>query len=256
MLKRPVLDIRSTGRTDARFDERDEVEENLIVALRRAITFVAQHVGIEDAAGLERAEGSADYIAMREALVNLLIHQDYRDPSAAGQITLVPDGMTVFNPGHSLVSPERLSDGYRSQSRNPLIARAFRLIRYAELGGTGLMSLQRAWRQAHRKPPRFNSSEKNNTFSLDLSWKKLPVVADPRWLDRLGVAISTETSRALELLLQAGAVTTQEVASGTGLPAEDASHVLRTLLVQALAIESDGTWRASESALRVWTSSP
>lgn len=254
LLRRLTLDIRSTGRTEARFDDRDEVEANLVIALRHAVNFVYAHLGIDTPSGLEMTAGSPEYIIIREALVNLLIHQDYREPSAAGQITLMPDGMRVFNPGHSLVPPERLSDGYRSQSRNPLIARAFRLIRYAELGGTGLTSLQQACRKARRRPPRFHSSESKNTFALDLSWKQLPEVADPNWLDRLGVALSTDAARVLEILLQAGALSAQEVASGTGLLVEETDQSLRLLLVQALASESGGTWRASESALRVWAS--
>jgi hypothetical protein len=40
----------------------------------------------------------------------------------------------LFNVGHSLVDSKELTKGGRSQSRNPLIARALRLIGFADLG--------------------------------------------------------------------------------------------------------------------------
>src|SRR4030095_16411165 len=97
--------------------------------------------------------GSADYIAMREALVNVFIHQDYSDSSAAAQIEIQSERSTFFNPGRSLVSGTALLEGGKSQARNPLIARALRLIGFAELAGSGLRELQRVWRNAKRRPP-------------------------------------------------------------------------------------------------------
>ncbi len=73
-----------------------------------------------------RRRRSADYIAMRECLVNLFIHQDYGDARTAGQIEITPDRAMFFNAGKSLVDDPALAEGGRSQSRNPLISRALR----------------------------------------------------------------------------------------------------------------------------------
>jgi hypothetical protein len=65
-------------------------------------------------------------------LINQFIHQEYGDPTAPAQIVIRPGETVLFNVGHSLVDSEQLSKGGRSQSRNPLIARALRLIGFAD----------------------------------------------------------------------------------------------------------------------------
>ena len=83
---------------------------------------------------------------MREALVNLFIHQDYADKKAAAQVDIAPGVVTFFNPGFSLVGRDELPVGVKSQSRNPLIARALRLIGFAELAASGLRNLNASGR--------------------------------------------------------------------------------------------------------------
>ena len=134
--------------------------------------------------------GPADYIAIREALVNLFIHQDYSDRSAAAQIELTPDRAVFFNAGRSLVTAEGLIQGGKSQSRNPLVARALRLVGFADLAGSGLRELQRVWRSAKRRPPKIVSDKTANTFTLTLDWREVPNTYDKFWKDRLGVQLT------------------------------------------------------------------
>ncbi len=52
---------------------------------------------------------------MREALVNLFIHQDFTDESAAAQVEISPEKVVCFNTGKSLVKQRALIEGGRSQ---------------------------------------------------------------------------------------------------------------------------------------------
>jgi predicted HTH transcriptional regulator len=124
--------------------QRELVEaENLLLALRRAVAFLSEALAInaivpED---LRRMDGAADYLSIREMLVNLIIHQDYGDPRTVAQIELYADKMTLTNAGYSLVAQDELLQGGKSQSRNPLIARALRAIGFAEISGSGIRAL-------------------------------------------------------------------------------------------------------------------
>ena len=91
-----------------------------------AIQFFGKHVGIGGVTvdGLQAISGTADYIAMREALVNLFIHQDYADPRTISQIEITKDRVVFFNAGKSLVNKDALVEGGKSQSRNPLVSRS------------------------------------------------------------------------------------------------------------------------------------
>ena len=157
LLKRGLIDCRARKDPETRWDERVELSANVLTCLKLAIEFFSKHVGAGTRGvtidGLSATAGNADYIAMREGLVNLFIHQNYHDPSTVAQIEITPERAIFFNAGKSLVSDDTLVDGGKSQSRNPILSRALRLIGFAELAGSGLREIHRAWRQVRRRPP-------------------------------------------------------------------------------------------------------
>jgi len=240
-LGREMIDCRARGKTSERWDERLLGAQNVLESLRAAVQFFGRHVGIDGATldGLEATAGAADYIAMREALVNLFIHQDYGDGRVVAQIEIAPERATFFNAGKSLVNKEGLVDGGKSQSRNPLLARALRLIGFAELAGSGLRALQDVWRSEQRRPPRFDSNASANSFTLILDWRKVPVVLDSFWKDRIGVRVTPQQARVLDLLVAPEGFTDNELASGTGFLLEDVQRDLQYLQVQGL-VEMNG----------------
>lgn len=183
---------------------------------------------------------------MREALVNLFMHQDYGDPSAAAQVELWTERATFFNTGFSLVATERLVEGGKSQARNPLIARGLRLIGFAELAGSGIRVLQTAWRDARRRPPRFESDREANTFTVTLDWHLVSDTYDAVWQRRLGVRLTAEQAQILNLSLDTEGMTVEEAASGTGLTIDDTREALHYLQLQVLLDERQGRFYVRE----------
>jgi len=241
LLVRNVIDCRARKNLDVRWDERCESAENVIECLKLAIGFFGRHVGIDGTTleGLKATSGSADYIAMREGLVNLFIHQDYGDPTTVAQIEIMPDQTMFFNAGRSLVSNSALVDGGKSQSRNPLISRALRLIGFAEIAGSGLREVHRAWREAKRYPPALESNPEANTFTLILDWRELPVITDEFWKKRLGVNLTPQESAALLLSSGPSGTRDEEIASSQGIHVSEAAEVCKALLRNALVVEKD-----------------
>src|SRR5262249_14544494 len=140
-----------------------------------------------------------DYIAIREALVNQFIHQDYADQTACARVIIRPHETLLFNTGHSLVDVARLEEGNSSQARNPLVARAIRLVGFAEIAGSGLRLLHSAWKGAHRPPPKIVSDRKSNNFTLTLDWRPLADLHDEFW-HRLGVKLTASQAKLLNLI--------------------------------------------------------
>lgn len=248
LIQREMLDLRMSGNGGSRWEERIESHANVFHCLREAVGFFVRHVGIDGVTleGLRSTSGTADYIAMREALVNLFIHQDYADASAAAQIELSRDRAVFFNPGRALVSKGALVEGGKSQARNPLIARALRLVGLAELAGSGLRELQRVWRGARRRPPRIESDDTANTFTLTLDWREVQDAYDAFWKDKIGVRISEREAQILNIALDPEGVSVEEAASATGARIEEANEAIRTLLRQVLVSEDGGRYRVSE----------
>jgi predicted HTH transcriptional regulator len=241
LLTRNVIDCRARKNPDTRWDERRESAGNVLECLKLAIDFFGRHVGIDGTTleGLKATSGSADYIAMREGLVNLFIHQDYGDPTTVAQIEIMPDQTMFFNAGRSLVSNTALVDGGKSQSRNPLISRALRLIGFAELAGSGLREVHHAWRKAKRYPPIIESNPEANTFTLTLDWREFPTITDEFWKKRLGVNLTPQESAALLLSSGPSGTSAEEIASSQGIRVSEAKEVCKALLRNVLVVEKD-----------------
>ncbi|MBD2526577.1 ATP-binding protein [Nostoc sp. FACHB-133] len=229
---REILDLRARLITEGRWDQREELTDNVLQGLRKAIDFITQHNPIEGLSteNLQQSTGSADYIAVREALINLIIHQDYTDQRTVAQIELEPHRTIMVNAGASLVSQEDLMNGGTSTARNPLIARALKLIGFAELGGSGLREVSRVWRNAKRRPPIVLTDEQHNRFRIELDSRPLKIIADTFWKQRLGATVTPEAAKILGLLGNAPAgMTLAAICSGTGTNSEDVIVMCQSL---------------------------
>src|SRR5262249_31193576 len=83
-LRRDVMDLQVVTDPQKRWDDRLLIEKaNLFETLRQAIDFLARNLRTTGLTveGLTNTTGAPDYIAIREALVNQFIHQDYADQS-------------------------------------------------------------------------------------------------------------------------------------------------------------------------------
>ncbi|HEY9753015.1 MAG TPA: ATP-binding protein [Coleofasciculaceae cyanobacterium] len=239
VLRRGLIDCRVKKDPDKRWDERHESSENILQCLKMVLEVLGRHIGIDGVTldGLQATSGSADYIAVRESLVNLFIHQDYKDQSTVSQIEITPDRAVFFNAGKSLVNNAALVEGGKSQSRNPLISRALRLIGFAELAGSGLREIHRVWRGVKRRPPIVESNSSANTFSLTLDWRQLPDTTDQFWKTRLGVVLDNQEAKALLLSSGTNGTTADEVASSLGIFIEDAKNILDGLKNQKALVD-------------------
>jgi ATP-dependent DNA helicase RecG len=131
---------------------------SLVDRLFLFITSHLPHASILPADGLQRTEVSVYPIpAIREALVNALMHRDYED-QAQIQVRLFPHRLEVWNPG--TLAAEYLqvqAAGSVSRPRNPDIARIFHLRRYAELWGIGLWRIRQEMAEANLPPPEWRN---------------------------------------------------------------------------------------------------
>lgn len=94
--------------------------------------------------------------ALREAIMNSLIHRKYSIPGAI-KIAAYNDRLEVFNPGcfPGLVDINHLGDGV-TYLRNPHIARLARKMRLVEKLGTGIRLIFESCKQAKIKTPSYH----------------------------------------------------------------------------------------------------
>jgi len=115
-------------------------EGNLFKQLERVIEAIKKHLNVRfEIKGIQRQD-VWDYPieAIREAVINALIHKDY-STTAEIQIRIYDDKIWIWNPGKLplQLTIEDLKREHSSHPRNPLVANAFYLTGFIERWGSG-----------------------------------------------------------------------------------------------------------------------
>lgn len=123
--------------------------DTLFEAADQAMKFIVSHISVafEFDGGIQRRERFAYPLpALREALLNAIVHRDYTSGSDI-QIKIFDDSISFYSPGRlygGLRVQDLLSDNYPSRLRNKLVAEAFYLTSNIEKYGSGFIRIRKA----------------------------------------------------------------------------------------------------------------
>ena len=167
--------------------------------------------------------------ALREAIVNALMHRSYREHRPT-QIIRYDNRIEITNPGFSLKSEEKL--GFPgSETRNPFIAAVFHDTNLAETKGSGIRAMRRLMEKAHLVPPTFESSRDNNEFTSRLLLHHFLDANDLEWLVQFEkYDLSDSQKQALIFVREVGAIdntTYRQMADSDTLKASNDLRLLK-----------------------------
>ena len=123
--------------------------DTLFEVIEQSMTFIISHVSVafEFDGSLRRKERFAYPLnALREVLINAIIHRSYTDGSDI-QIKIFDHQISIFSPGTfygGLSVADIHTDSYRSSLRNKLVAEAFYLTGNIEKYGSGFIRIRQA----------------------------------------------------------------------------------------------------------------
>ncbi|MEM1044096.1 MAG: RNA-binding domain-containing protein [Bacteroidota bacterium] len=119
-----------------------------------------------------RVDETPVHRALKEALVNALIHADY---SASTPILIQKThGLFSFrNPGSLRIPPGRVRAGGTSDCRNRNLQKMFQMIGAAEQAGSGFPTIVGAWKDQHWRPPSLVERFEPEHITLRLSMASL-----------------------------------------------------------------------------------
>lgn len=160
---------------DRRWEDRKVYEENLIITYFAAMDFLKRYMAVPfkmSSDGVSRTENVPRIVAIREALVNLLVHRDYFDNGQAA-VRIYEDRIIFRNPGSPPFPLEEILGGCESVPRNPNIARVFRLPGWAEIAGSGMMKIFENWQSMGYMPPIVRNKEPSHWFTVELHEKTM-----------------------------------------------------------------------------------
>lgn len=202
-------------------------------------------------AGQYRRDDTPAHTALREALVNALIHADYEGRTGV-RVLREPSGYEFINPGLLLVSPQKFWEGGASEPRNPVLQRLFGLLQLGEREGSGGPAIRQAWAQQHWRAPLIREDVEQAETHLQLRQVSLlpreSVETLRAWLGQRFDSLDELGRLALVTAHAEGSFTHAQLKALTSVHSRDVTLKLQELIRKGLLIAS-GPPRALSYAL-------
>jgi ATP-dependent DNA helicase RecG len=143
-----IKGARFKGKTMVRFLDMKDFKGNLIASVSEVLDFIQRHISMGVGIGAKAARKEKwDYPpeALREAVVNAIVHRDYTDPGNI-QIRIFDDRLEIWSPGllPKELNIRNLLSENRSIPRNRALAKIFHDIGFIEGWGTGFQRMVEA----------------------------------------------------------------------------------------------------------------
>ena len=203
-----------------------------------------QELGV---ATISRRDDTLVHEAVREAMVNCLIHADYR---GQGGIVMEHyfDRLVFSDPGTLLISPEQLVRGGISQCRNEFLQTMFSLIGLGEKAGSGIDKILEGWKSVHWRVPRLTEQQKPDRVTVTMPMVSLlPEIAVKKLRGIIGDELHSLTAEEVQALVTAdleGSVSNFRLQSLTEDHPSDLTKLLKSLVGRDL-LERDGHGRGA-----------
>lgn len=174
---------RFQGTGKERFLDQTDINEYLPRAVEIAISFIERHTFQSADIGPVRRRDMPEYPyqAVREAIINAVVHTDYSLGGMSIKVAIFDDRIEFSNPGFLPfgMTLEAALAGV-SRLRNRVIGRVFRELGLIELWGSGIGRMISACREHGIRPPKFE--EIGASFRVTLYSEPIAEQTAPEWL--------------------------------------------------------------------------
>ena len=143
--------------------------------------------------------------ALRESLLNSLVHADYRGRMGV-RIEVRPYKVSMRNPGLFRIPLREATEGGYSDPRNPTLAKMFSLIGAVERAGSGLYRIMEIWKRNGFEIPIIEESLNPPTVNITLSMK-----IDPK------TSVVPEEEKILGLMSADSDISIEKISNETGI---------------------------------------
>lgn len=224
---------------EKRWHDRVVYEENIIqtwLGLSEKYMRLAEKPFSVNAATLRRTDDPPDYISFREAVINLLIHQDYGDHTRKPVIKFFKDQSIFWNPGDAFATEAELLTPTEKEVRNPSIVAAFRRIGLSDQAGTGIRSIYKNWHDLGNVPPRISNDKARKTFEIILL--KMPLLSEEQILiqSKIGAHLTEDQAAVFAFACKNDNLTIRilDIRAITGKKVQECTEIANHLVVQNL----------------------
>ncbi|MBI1870729.1 MAG: putative DNA binding domain-containing protein [Chlamydiae bacterium] len=220
-----VTCLKYRGQTRYDIIDRYECKGNILKQLEETLTFFGRYNARQiKITGAPRHEEWEDYpsVAIREAVINALIHRDYLYDISHIYLHIYDGHLELDNPGGFIRGLSLEDLGSKAARRNRMLADLMQRAGYIENAGTGILRIQEALKRNNNPPAQISAT---NFFSLRL-------IARPKNLTEDDL---TDRQRKLyAFLTQRGKVSTTDCTQIMGVGSDTILSELKALLLKNL----------------------
>ena len=204
----PGTEISSTGSVGERFIDNKRLDGTLVQMLNGAMLFVRNNMKtatiIDTNTGKRTDKTEYPVIAIRELVLNALIHRDYsiHTDSAPITIRMFSDRLEIENPGglYGRMTLDRLGK-FAADTRNPAIANAMEILGETENRYSGIPTIINAMEEHGLPAPKFESDR--GIFKVTLYNKaKEKLISDPIMAEIIDFCQTPKSRSELETLFK------------------------------------------------------
>lgn len=196
--------------------------------------------------GMVRVDDTPIHRAIREAVVNMLIHSDYL---ITGVLKIVKrdNGFEFSNPGNLKLPVQDIYEGGHSIARNPRLQTMFRMIGYGDNIGSGFPTILSAWGEENWRKPDLRQNEELHQVELNLWMISLMPQECSEYLKKLFGWVYDGLKKEEQLILGTAylesGVTNSRMQSILELGGVEIGHILASLVDRNLLIaDKNGRW--------------
>jgi ATP-dependent DNA helicase RecG len=191
--------------------------------------------------------------AIREALVNMLMHTDYFSP-AKPRIRVYDDQMEFFNPGALPKPIDQIIKEDFTMPRNPILAKLFRIVKLAENAGYGFDKMISGWSAYTTKQPHFEQGIDFTKAVFEFQEKPQHVMG---WeeikkglVERLDIRLVENAWKVLEQIWIHPKITIKEIAKNIGTSTTTVDKHIAKLkkykMLERIGSDKGGVWMITE----------
>ncbi|MBI5392516.1 putative DNA binding domain-containing protein [Candidatus Woesearchaeota archaeon] len=223
------------------FIDMKDFEGNLFTCLEKSVSFLKDHLHITaKIKGLLRIEKwEIPLEALREAIINALIHRDYYDTSNI-YIKIYDDSIVIANPGKlpDVLTIKDLYKTHESKPKNQLLANVFYYAGFIDKWGNGILNIIDFLKKENLEKPIFEQS--GGSFRIIF---KRPMLEND--LEKKTVEKTVE--KMLTMIKENLSITQQELSRKTGLTRRGVEWNLKQLkernLIERVGPDKGGYWK-------------
>ena len=196
--------------------------------------------------GLVRVDDTPVHKAIREAVVNMMIHSDYLITGVL-RIVKTDNSFLFSNPGNLKLPVQAIYEGGHSVARNPRIQTMFRMIGYGDNIGSGFPTILSAWGEENWRKPDLSTNEDLHQVDLKLWMVSLMPQECSEYLQNLFGKEYSKLDKESQIILGTayleGAVTNVRMQSIFELHSTEIGRTLTTLVERGMLVPNrKGRW--------------